>query len=228
MGAGSLVVGVTIHDDYPDEVMDLPRVYETSPDYDRLAALQPDLVVRDSSINKSGELEKLESLGIPVLSIHCQSLEQIPASLRLLGEAVGKAPEGEAAAARFEQGLSELSQVPSSPSVFVEVWGSPLMTAGSDTLPDAVLQKLGARNHFGVEPGYFQVVKESLAENPPDVILLPVREEGQESAAARFLAEVELKVPVVKVPSDLITKPTPRVLEGMKLLSEGLTQIDDS
>lgn len=228
VGAGPKVVGVTVHDDYPAQVKDLPRVYETSPDYDRLAALMPDLVVRDSSINKPGELEKLAALGIPVLSIHCQRLGQIPESLRAIGKSLGEARVGEAAAVSFERELEELGQIEGQCTVLIEVWGSPLTAAGGATVPHDAVESLGARNYFRDQEGYFQVVQETLAQNPPDVILLPLQEAHQESAAAEFLATLELDVPVIKIPADLITKPTPRVLEGMKLLKEKLTQIDDS
>ncbi len=192
------------------------------------AALTPDLVVRDSSINKPGELDKLAALGIPVLSIHCQRMEQIPGSLRVIGRALGEEQAAERVALDFEQELKGLGRLGGRPSVFIEVWGSPLMTAGGGTLPHDAVENLGARNHLRDQEGYFQVVQETLAQNPPDVILLPLQEAHQESAAAEFLATLELDVPVIKIPADLITKPTPRVLQGMKLLKEKLTQIDDS
>lgn len=222
IGAGPRVVGVTVHDDYPPQVEALPRVYDTSPNYGQVAALKPDLVVRDSSINKPGELRKLQALGIAAHTMSCQRLADIPQTLRELGVAIGSASAGDEAAQTFEEKLARVVPLEKQPRVFVEIWGSPLMTAGTETMPDDVINAVGAENIFADQKGYFQVVNSTLVARKPDIILLPLEPNRQTSAAAEMLAKLGVRVRVIKIDSSLLTKPTPRVLEGIKALHSAL------
>ena len=55
--------------------------------------------------------------------------------------------------------------------VFIEVWSEPLMTAGSSTLLDDVLQILGLKNCYSDQSSHFQVDPEDVVSRTPAIIL---------------------------------------------------------
>lgn len=226
VGAGPRVVGVTVFCDYPEAAKSLVKVGDATPNYAVLTGLNPDLVVYDSSINKPNSVKKLVELGIPIFELKCERMADIPEALRKLGKRTGLEAEGEKAALLFGERLKEIQPLPEPPRVFLEVWSKPILTAGSQTMLDDVLKTLGAKNIYDDQKKYFQVVDASLVKRAPEIILLPVDPNSDspepESAAAALLESVGLEVRVIKIDSNLVTKPTPRVLEGLIQLRQAL------
>jgi len=93
LGAGADVVGVSAYCAYPPEAAALPRAGGLfDPTIEAIIALKPTLVI--VSAYAAGTPERLESLGIKALSLRHDTLEEILASFRALGEAVGRTEAG--------------------------------------------------------------------------------------------------------------------------------------
>lgn len=220
VGAGTSLVGVTANDTYPPQVESLPRVGDQNIDPERLLALQPDLVVLDTEFN--ADLGKLRRLGLPVLELRSKRLSDVAANLRLLGDRLGHSESGSAAAERFEAALSRLPKLEGKEKVFIEIWGSPLMTVGADSLPNDLLTHLGLVNAYSDQKGYFQVDPEDVVNRRPGIIILPSAKPTDVSSAAKLLARAGVDCKVIVIDGDLFTNPSPRVLQGMLELSEAL------
>ena len=226
VGQGDKVVGVTLNDNYPQQVKELPRVGDQSIDMEKVLSLKPDLVVIDSGFNQ--DKDDLTRLGLPVLELSCKRLEDVPAALRTLGEALGSIHEGEKQAREFEALLQTVEPVGQDKKVFVEVWGEPLMTVGKETLLNDLLQRLGLSNCYDDQVGYFQVDPEDVVSRKPEVVVLPVAP-GQEldSEAANLIRRLGGKVTVVKVNSDHFVRAGPRLIEGLRELRKQLVETAD-
>lgn len=220
VGAGPRLVGVTVNDDFPAQVQSLPKVGDQTIDPERLLSLRPDLVVLDSEFN--GDAPKYRKLGLPVLELRSKRLSDISANLRLLGPRLSLADSAEAAASRFEDSLSQVARLDEPRTVFIEIWGSPLMTVGTDSLPDDLLQQLGLKNAYADQKGYFQVDPEDVVKRRPGIIILPSAKPTDSSTAAKLLARAGVDTKVIALDGDLFTNPSPRVLQGLKILSEEL------
>jgi iron complex transport system substrate-binding protein len=220
VGAGKSLVGVTVNDTYPPQVQSLPKVGDQTIDAERLLSLRPDLVVLDTEFNV--DEQKYRRLGLPVLALESRRLSDVSSNLRLLGARLGQTESGEAAAARFEQALSELPKLGLKEEVFVEIWGSPLMTVGADSLPHDLLMQLGLSNCYADQKGYFQVDPEDVVSRRPGIVILPSAKASDTSAAAKLLARAGVPVRVVVLDGDLFTNPSPRVLQGLKQLEREL------
>jgi len=144
------------------------------PDYERILALHPDLVVAPFLADKTLQ-EKLLSLGLPVILLHPEGLAGIVEDIRLLGSATGHAAEGEAAARRLEairalaarrwQGAAEKQH----PRVLVRMGG---VSPAPGSYVDDLITAAGGRNVL--PPGakaWIEVSPEAALQLAPDLIV---------------------------------------------------------
>ena len=221
VGAGEQVVGVTLNDNYPSEVTSLPKVGDQTIDLEKLVSLKPDLVVLDSSFNK--DRDRLKQLGIPVLALECKRLADVAPAMKTLGQALWVEDTANLAAEEFLRNLDSIEPLAESSRVFIEVWSDPLMTAGSKTLLNDLCEKLGLKNCYADQDGYFQVDPEDVISRSPAVILWP-RGQEQESAsqAQKLMEKADREAKVIVVNPDLVVRPGPRLIEGLKFLHDSL------
>jgi iron complex transport system substrate-binding protein len=110
MGAGPDVVGVSSFDRFPSEVASLPKVGAlVDPDFERIVALRPTLVVVYESQQEL--IGRLERASIAMYRYHPaveDGLADIPRTLRRLGERVGHAQAADAVASDIERELASV------------------------------------------------------------------------------------------------------------------------
>ena len=217
LGEGKKLVGVTKNDNFPSAVQALPKVGDETIDMERVLALEPDLVILDSGFNK--DKKKLEALGLSVFELRCRRLNDVTPAMRSLGKKLGVESRAEVKAQEFEAELASLKPLRSDVKVFVEIWGEPLMTVGSGTLLSDLLDVLDLNHAFKDVDGYFQVVPEDVVSRKPTLILLPLGQKEERGSKAVELCEgVGLDVEFLRVDADLLVRPGPRLLEGLRLL----------
>ena len=223
--AGPQIVAVTKLCNYPPPAVNIAKIGDITIDYERLMLLKPDLVVAEDSLN-SEALKKLSDLKIRVLSIKNSSLRDISKNLRLLGQVTGKKVQGEIQARRIEQGLKSLRNISlklkTRPSVFIELWDQPLMTAGPGTFLDDVIWLAGGNNIGRTLTVSFPAIShEMVLEKNPDIIVLANINADIEKVQSRpgwkNLQAVKRKR-VYLINPDIIVRPGPRLLDGTKQL----------
>ena len=132
LGEGHRVVGVSGYTVRPPEARRKPRVSAfISAKYDRIEALQPDLILAFSDLqaNITSELVKR---GYPVMAFNQRSIAEILQMIRMLGALVGCADRAAALAASLELELDSIraaaSRLPARPRVYFEEWDDPLIS----------------------------------------------------------------------------------------------------
>ncbi|MDW7748690.1 MAG: cobalamin-binding protein [Halomonas sp.] len=230
-GAGERLVAAVDHSDYPPEAKALPSVGSHDRlDLERLVALQPDLVIGWVTGNPVEQVERLERLGVPVFRIEPRAFEAIATALERLARLAGSEAQGRLAAERFRQGLAELAarHADAPPvTVFYQVWDSPLMTVNDEHLIGEVVTLCGGVNVFGGLPRLVpRIDEEALLAADPEVILAGGRGEQNRSWLEDWQRFPELTAVardnLFFVPPSLLQRPTPRLLEGSRLLCERL------
>ena len=89
IGAGPQVVAVSSFDDYPPEVLKLPRVGALlDPDLERILSLRPDLVIVYES--QADLRRQLERASIPMFVYKHAALADVTVTIRQLGTRVGR------------------------------------------------------------------------------------------------------------------------------------------
>jgi len=189
-------------------------------DVERVMALRPDVVLAWSSGTPQATIERLEAVGLRVVSVSTFRLADVPAALRLLGALAGTQPVAEAAAARFDAGVRRLRERYAGTrvlTVFVQIDDQPLYTVGGRHVISEVVELCGGRNVFAdlaaVAP---QVDVEAVLARNPQVILSTDDTVADPAAAWRRwpqLAAVRSGA-IYSLPADLVARATPRLVDG--------------
>jgi iron complex transport system substrate-binding protein len=132
LGEGERVVGVSGYTVRPPEARQKPRVSSfLHAKYDRIEALEPDLILAFSDLQASITTE-LVKRGFSVFTFNQRSIEEILQMIRVLGGIVGASDRADALAARLALGLDEIREAaaawPTRPRVYFEEWDDPLIS----------------------------------------------------------------------------------------------------
>lgn len=232
-GAGDRLVGVVSYSNFPEEARSLPQVGSFNAfSLEQIVAARPDLILMWGSGNGAGALEKLERLGIPVYVSELRQLNEIPASIRLLGQLAGTSSSAETEALRLERGFAELAQRYGNLtrlSVFYQIWHEPLQTINGDHLISQIITLCGGDNVFAdVATLAPRINLESVLARNPDAIVAG----GMGSSHPEWLEDWHrypglraLRGGLLVVNPDLIQRPTARVLEGARDLCSQLQAV---
>lgn len=229
-GAGPRLVGASEWSDHPAAAMALPRIGDALRlDFERILALAPDLVVAWESGTPASNVRRLESLGLRVISVRVETLEDIPRAIEQLGEIAGTSAEARLAAAALRRGLEELAREFAGRrpvDVFVQIDEQPLFTVTGRHLISDLLALCGGRNVFADLPGVAPAVdlEAVIARNPQVILVTSPRGDPQAQWARWRGIEAVRTGNVLVVPPDEVTRATPRALAGARILCEQLEQ----
>jgi len=227
-------VGVSAYSDYPAAAARIPLIGDFGRvDLERVLRLKPDLVIGWKSGNRAGDMEKLEQLGLPVFATEPRRLADIPRLLREIGMLAGTQATAERAAAAFESelGMLETRYRGARPvSVFYEIWHEPLMTLNDEHIIGDAIRLCGGRNIFGALSALTPTVSmENVLAADPEAIVASgslyndkrLLEAWKRFPQLRAVARRHL----FQIHPDLIQRPTPRILQGVRVMCEQLETV---
>jgi len=232
---GPRVVGVTEYCNYPPAADTLPKVAGYSVlNLEIVVAAKPDLVVAARGNDIEG-VQSLRGLGIPVLALDIQSVDQLFEAARKLGQLTGNEREASALSVqlhtRIEAVRKRLERATTRPRV---MWGSvsePIFTAGAATLIDDIFSLAGGENLGRQAQGAWpQVSLETVVDWQPEVIITTYHPRGTGSLEAHIESAQDLDgwkaVPAVRngrvhyVEADHLNRPGPRMIDALEELVE--------
>jgi len=179
LGAGDRVVGVSKFCVYPPELSGKARVGGLfDPNLERIAGLQPDLVVLRGG---NPEVEQLcKERGVAVFHDPTERLADIEDCIRDLADLVGAVENGAELIRRHNDRIEMIRQrvtgLPK-PRVFVTVSRNPaelsnILTTGRSTFLGEMIELAGGVNVFGdIDIDYPQVTPEEILTRRPDIII---------------------------------------------------------
>src|SRR2546429_3387522 len=132
LGQGHRIVGVSGYTVRPPEAREKPKISAfINAKFDKIAALEPDLVLAFSDL-QADLVAELVRRGLPVVTFNQRSVAEILQMIRMVGGLVGCQHEAEALAERLSAGLEEIraaaARLPARPRVFFEEWDDPLIS----------------------------------------------------------------------------------------------------
>ena len=223
LGARGALVGVSRYDD-AQEVAALPRVGGyLDPSPEAILALHPDLLLVEPSPGNRAVVERLASLGVPVLVLPLKSVADTQVSIRAVGDALGRSQEGAAATARLSDALARLRSCAGShgPSTLVIYAWQPLVAAGSGSFADELLALAGAKNAAaGLAGPYPTLSVEAVLASEPAIIVDASGGHG----GARPLPAIAEKVRPMR--TSALFRPGPRLVEAAEELCAILRPVD--
>ncbi|SHF07781.1 iron complex transport system substrate-binding protein [Caldanaerobius fijiensis DSM 17918] len=229
IGAGKNVVGVTDFDDYPPEVKSIDKVGGfKGANVEAIAAKKPDVVFAATTISKE-EVEKIQSLGIPVVISEAQSFNQIYDSISLIGKITDRNEEAEKLISQMKQKVSEITdKVKDKDKVkvyYAVQVGQQNWTAGKGTFIDEIIDMAGGINVASDIKGWAQYSLEKLAKDNPQVILTSphagdIKNLNKMQGYKDLDAVKENKV--IAINDNIISRPGPRIIQGLEAVAKAL------
>lgn len=232
LGLGARVVGVTEFCNYPPEAKEKPKIGGFSKiDLERVVGLNPDLVLA-TNIHAKSVVPELEKRGITVVVAEPKNVNDVLAKITFIGKLTGASENAAKVTAQMQARIdavtSKVATVKTKPRVFYEIDKS-LYTPGPGSFIDDMITKAGGINIAADAKGsYVQLTPEAIIAKDPEVILLGdmLFGESPESVRARpgwaNISAVK-NGRIVPIPNeDVISRPGPRVVEGLELIARAL------
>ena len=223
MGAGDRIVGVSAFSNYPPEAATKTVVGSFhAPDVEKIIALDPDIVFAGRSIH-TAQLDMLRSAGIKIIEIEPQNLEDILNSIIVIGNFIGEEKHARILAHDLNtrlQNIERLSADLPRRKVFVEIWGAPLMTIGTKSYINDIVDRAGGINVIDRPRDYTTCDIEMLYAKNPDVYVVLSKHNDSNAALPIALRPGYRDLPAIKngnivfIVDDLINRSGPRCIEG--------------
>ncbi|HEY5277622.1 MAG TPA: helical backbone metal receptor [Coriobacteriia bacterium] len=226
LGLFDRMVGVTTYDDYPAEVANVTKVGDfTTPNLEAIAAAKPDLILVTGGV-QADVLGKLQGLGAKVLVIDPKDLDGVLNGIDIVSKALGVPAKGAEVVAKMRSDLAYIrTAVSAEPTVtaFVEIGWNPLYTAGPGTLLDDLLTAAGGANVV-TQKGYVGYSVEQLLKDQPSFYLGTLGSIGDTSTVATRPGYSGLSAvkdgKVFSLDDNLVSRPGPRIIEGVREIAE--------
>jgi len=226
LGAGDTLVGI---DDWSartsPELAALPRVGGLfNPSLEAIVALEPDLVVLVPSAQQRDLRRRLEALGVDVLALANESMDELLHSIEELGERIGRSGAARERVEAIRMAFARTLPADAPRGVII-IQRDPLYVVGGGSYLDDMLSASGVRNVAGkfTDP-YPRIAVEWLITARPDVILDASENVGP--ALAHWSRWPSLpavaKGRVIEIEAALMTMPGPRIDDALKRMREAL------
>ena len=232
VGAGDHLVGNTTFCDYPPQAKNVAKVGDTlQPSIERILALRPQLVLVSTASELEAFTNQLNEQKIAVYVTDPRDLEGVFRSILgvgdLLNESVGAAELVKQLRGRAESVERSVAGHPPV-SVFFQLSGQPLYTAGKSSFVTNLIERAGGRSVTAdVNEAWPRLSDEAaLASRPEAIIMLSGGAMGP--GANSNVAAALRNSPAVKngrvyvIDGDLLTRPGPRLVDGLEQIARVL------
>ena len=230
LGAGDRVVG-KVEDiaNYPPEAKDVPVVGTFSGvDVEKIVGAGADLVIAGGSGGTPKDaIDKLRSLGLPVLVVYAPDVAGVLKDIALTGAATGLATEAEKLTATMQEGFDQVATATAGapkPRVFYETGDQPsIYGIADDSVYARMIELAGATPITTGSATNWEMSTEKLIAADPELIILGDSAYGVTADAvakrAGWAGLTAVKTKAIKPIDDiLVTRPGPRLVDGLRLL----------
>lgn len=235
LGCGNAVILRDTVSSYPEAVKALPATspFRLSPEH--VAGFSPDLVLLTHA--DLSRVAALRRVGLSVATFDPRTLKGLHRSVVAIGTLCGQPARARALVTTLRSQTEAVRAAVAgrkAPLVYVETDGSdPLKpwTAGTDSFVNQVLETAGGRNLVRSSRPFLQINAEEVLTGDPDFILLMgvERRPGARGLALlrarpgwQGLSAVKAGRVIDTIHPDLISRPGPRLIQGLRTLARAL------
>ncbi|WP_173917244.1 ABC transporter substrate-binding protein [Halobacillus sp. Marseille-Q1614] len=234
LGHGDKVIGVSDSCNYPKETKSIEKVGGQEMNAEKILSMMPDMVLVSPyhHENHADILNQFKQAGIDVVVVDdANSFEAVYDNIRLVGKATGSSEKAEELVKDMETRLAEVKdkgkQVEEKKEVWVEVAPAPdIFTTGTDTFMNEMLEAINASNAAADEQGWVKFTEEEAVTLDPEVIITTYGYYVENPEEEVLNRDGWSEVPAVKneqvydVDNDTVTRPGPRLIDGVERLGE--------
>ncbi len=230
LGAGDRMRGGTDFDDYPPEAAALPDVVTgIAVQVEQIVDIDPDLVLAGgNNFTPTADVDRLRSLGIEVIVVYPETVEEVLADIKLIGQALGRHDQAVAMTAAMEDRISEVIDAVAAlgePRTFYEIgYGPDIYGPAPDSFVADMVELAGGDAITTTDPAVFTMPLERLVDEDPEVVVLgdaaygtcPDSVRGRPGWDGMTAVEEGAVRPVDDI---VVTRPGPRLAEGLAALA---------
>jgi iron complex transport system substrate-binding protein len=235
LGLGDRVVGVSgKFDDYPAAAKRIQQVggagdFGVDPNIEEVVSLQPDLFLTIAGGDQWKQ--RLRDLGIAVVTLNATDFPDLLDDIRTLGDITGAANEAASLTGDMQRRADDVAaaveQAGGPVTCFFEVYYPPLTTIGPDTFIFDLLSRAGCDPVTASAKSDYPTwsVEKLVAQGPEVYLATPESAKSVAAVAGRTGFDAITAVTsgrVILVDSDLVTRPGPRVVDGLEALAAAL------
>lgn len=235
LNTGHLIVGTAEQSDYPAAAAKILTIGSfVQPHTEQILKLHPDLILCRKEATSSFLLAWLKKIKIPYLVLPGSNEKDIFKTIEILGRRLNRPAIALKLVRSLRRQLRHIRKLGGrTPTLLIQIEENPLMIAGKNTLPHRAIELAGGRNAGSNYSGYPKLQRETLLALNPDIILLPVSPKEKEKKEKWLnswkrwgsLSAVK-KNSLYTIDADLLSRASPRFIEGVKTLSLLLHQHD--
>jgi ABC-type Fe3+-hydroxamate transport system substrate-binding protein len=231
IGAGDRLVGRTSYCDYPPQAKSVTEVGDTMhPSIERIITLKPQIVLVSTASQLESFTKQLDEQKIAVYVTNPTNLDEIFLSIERLGELFGTSETAKKLADELRRRTQKVEAAVASTKpvrVFYQVSGEPLYTIGRDAYLTDLIKRAGGVSVTGDVPGAFpRYSDEAALASKPDAIILPtggsMGEANSTVISALKDSPAVLNGHVYKINGDLLSRPGPRLVDGLEAMARAL------
>jgi ABC-type Fe3+-hydroxamate transport system substrate-binding protein len=153
LGAGDRLVGRTHWDVYPAAAIAVPDLGSgIRPNVEAVLGARPDLVILYASRDNRAAASELRAAGVNTLSLKIDHIADFTRASRTIARLLGDSVRGIIVADSVERTLRRVraaTQRLQKPTVFWHIWDAPLITIGSGSYMNELIEIAGGKNVYG-------------------------------------------------------------------------------
>jgi iron complex transport system substrate-binding protein len=229
VGAGDKLVGNTTYCDYPEQAKRVAKVSDTlHPNIEQIVALHPQLIFVSTASQLEAFTRQLDEQGIAVYITDPRDLEGVFRSINAMGELLDQHERAEQLVQDLRSRVSHVERIVASSKpvrVFMQFSDKPLYTAGRDAFVTDMIRRAGGVSVTAEVPGAWPRLSDetALASRPEAIIMAADNSTGrQEVAEALRKSPAAVKGRVYAINGDFLSRPGPRLVEGIEQIARVL------
>ncbi len=227
IGAGGKLVGVTSYCDYPLEAQEIRRVGDTmNPNIENIIALKPQIVLVSTASQIETFTKTLDEQNIHVFVTNPNSLDDIYKSIFQIGEIFSREDTARQIVDELKRRVAEVearTSTAKAEKVFLQISKESLFTVGRDSFITDLIRRAGGVSVTGeISTAYPKISKETALALNPDAIILSNSEDNREPADVFKDSPAVKNGKVFRINADLISRPGPRIVDGLEQMARAL------
>jgi iron complex transport system substrate-binding protein len=222
LGAGDQLLGVVEHSDFPQQVKMIPRVGgAVGLDLERILSIKPDLILAWHGGTRETDIVRLKQLGLRVVSIKSETLEDIPASIEIIGLLLNQQQRATGLIEEFNTRVKQIlenNRKQGSHRVFIEISSQPLMGLTNRHPFAAGLELCGLINIFSEQDKAAIITDiESVFSRNTEYVLLRQHATSNDKLARRNFYQIndDRNIVFITFDEDIAFRQTPRLLDAV-------------
>ncbi|MCS7076640.1 MAG: helical backbone metal receptor [Bacteroidia bacterium] len=237
IGADSQIVAITEHCNYPEQAAKFSQKLVVYPNVstEKVLSLKPDLILTSTEVMSVKIIEQFKPHQIPVFFINYRTLADIPRSIRLLGNLLGKTRRGSIIADSTEKGIERYKKYNPihRPKVWLLIGTQPLYTAGKNSFMNDIIYTAGGENiaQSITNMAYPVLTREFILSKRPDFLIVSSTQKNTIKQTLLSLYPEMKSLPclqdtsrVISVEEDILLRPTIRSLRAVEQIHNRILQ----